>query len=155
MSKPRDTGWRSSASRLPLCQPCSGGAPFVGGLGVIRTITSMSQKCRLYSLCLRWRMTRKKHQQCRFLHLKDSMVMLHALSRGRSSSRNIQAFLSKANALLLASNVHPIWGYISTKQNPADRPSKRPVRKQLIKMLSILFGRTREERVEQRQKLGS
>ena len=29
---------------------------------------------------------RKRQMQCRFLHLTDSLVALHALSRGRSSS---------------------------------------------------------------------
>ena len=79
--------------------------------------------------CLRWRVFRKKHLKCRFLHLTDSMVTLHALSRGRSSSRKLRAVLSKINSLILASGVHPVWGYVATKQNPADRPSRRPVKK--------------------------
>ena len=77
--------------------------------------------------CLAWRIGRKKHRQCRFIHLTDSLVTLHALSRGRSSSRKLRAVLAKINALLLATDVRPIWAYIHTKQNPADRPSRRPV----------------------------
>ena len=79
--------------------------------------------------CLQWRICRKRHQRCRFLHLIDSLVALHCLSRGRSSSRKLRSVLSKINALLLAADVYPLWGYISTKQNPADRPSRRPVKK--------------------------
>ena len=79
------------------------------------------------STCLQWRICRKRQQQCRFLHLTDSLVALHALSRGRSSSRKLRSVLSKINALLLASEAHPLWGYVSTKQNPADRPSRKPV----------------------------
>ena len=78
---------------------------------------------------LQWRIGRKRHQRCKFVHLTDSLVTLHALSRGRSSSRKLRAVLSKINSLLLASGVHPVWGYVSTKQNPADRPSRRPVLK--------------------------
>ena len=83
--------------------------------------------------CLEWRVGRKRHQRCRFLHLTDSLVTLHSLTRGRSSSRKLRPVLSRINALLLATDVHPIWVYVSTKQNPADRPSRRPVVKQCLK----------------------
>lgn len=83
--------------------------------------------------CLQWRISRKRHHRCRLLHLTDSLVVLHALSRGPSSSRRLRPILSKVNALLLASDVHPVWGYVNTKQNPADRPSRRPVRKRWLK----------------------
>ena len=86
---------------------------------------------------LQWRLQKKHHHGCRFLHLTDSLVTLHSLTRGRSSSRKLRAVLSKINALLLAADVRPIWGYVSTHQNPADRPSRRPVRKQCLKSKSI------------------
>ena len=73
---------------------------------------------------LSWRLQRKKHLQCRFVHLVDSLVVLHCLSRGRSSSRKLRRVLSQINALLLCGDVHPVWAYVSTKQNPADRPSR-------------------------------
>ena len=79
--------------------------------------------------CLRWRICRKRQMHCRFVHLTDSLVALHSLSRGRSSSRKMRSVLSRINALLLATGVVPIWAYIGTKQNPADRPSRRPVLK--------------------------
>ena len=79
--------------------------------------------------CLQWRVGRKRQHHCRLLHLTDSLVTLHALTRGRSSSRKLRPVLSKINALLLAADVYPIWGYVATKQNPADRPSRRPVLK--------------------------
>lgn len=77
--------------------------------------------------CLQWRTGRKRHVNCRILHLTDSLVTLHALTRGRSSSRKLRPILSKINAILLAADLHPTWGYVGTKQNPADRPSRRPV----------------------------
>lgn len=79
--------------------------------------------------CLQWRVGRKRQHHCRLLHLTDSLVTLHALTRGRSSSRKLRPVLSKINALLLAADVYPIWGYVAPKQNPADRPSRRPVLK--------------------------
>lgn len=87
--------------------------------------------------CLQWRLGRKRQQRCRFIHLTDSLVVLHALSRGRSSSRKMRSVLSKVNALLLATDVHPLWAYVSTKQNPADRPSRKPVIKRWGKKQSI------------------
>ena len=76
---------------------------------------------------LRWRLCRRRQHSCRFIHLTDSLVCLHVLSRGRSSSRKLRSTLSKINSLLLASDAHPLWGYVATHQNPADRPSRRPV----------------------------
>ena len=78
---------------------------------------------------LQWRLERLREGRCRFVHLTDSLVTLHCLTRGRSSSRKLRGTLSKINALLLAADVRPIWAYVSTKQNPADRPSRRPVLK--------------------------
>ena len=82
---------------------------------------------------LTWRLERVRERQCRFIHLVDSLVVLHALSRGRSSSRKLRRPLSQINSLLLAADAHPIWAYVSTKQNPADRPSRRIVRKNATK----------------------
>ena len=76
---------------------------------------------------LTWRLERKRHTQCRFVHLVDSLVSLHCLTRGRSSSKKLRRVLSQINALILCADVHPVWAYVSTKQNPADRPSRRVI----------------------------
>jgi hypothetical protein len=73
---------------------------------------------------LRWRVEHRHHVNTRFIHLTDSLVCLHCLSRGRSSSRKLRRTLSRVNALVLASNSQPLWGYIHTDQNPADKPSR-------------------------------
>ena len=73
---------------------------------------------------LKWRIGHKGMRNQRFLHLTDSLVSLHALSRGRSSSRKLRSTLSRINALLLLSSSQGIWGYIHTDSNPADRPSR-------------------------------
>ena len=78
---------------------------------------------------LRWRAVKRRAVQSKFVHLVDSLVCLHSLSRGRSSSRKLRRTLSRVNALLLASGSHCVWAYVHTKDNPADRPSRRPVRK--------------------------
>lgn len=73
---------------------------------------------------LKWRLIHNRLRHSRFLHLTDSLVCLHILSRGRSSSRKLRATMSRINALLLATSTQPLWGYIHTDQNPADRPSR-------------------------------
>lgn len=73
---------------------------------------------------LRWRIEHQLHVGKRYVHLTDSLVCLHCLSRGRSSSRQLRRTLSRINALVLASNSQPVWGYIHTDQNPADKPSR-------------------------------
>ena len=74
---------------------------------------------------LKWFVQENKCFKCRVLHLTDSLVVLHTLSRGRSSSRKLRRTVMRINALLLAANIHPIWAYIHTSQNPADRPSRK------------------------------
>eukprot|EP00438_Fugacium_kawagutii_P004931 Skav200617 [mRNA] locus=scaffold2029:3408:6608:+ [translate_table: standard] len=77
----------------------------------------------------------KLHQvNLRCVHLVDSLVVLHALARGRSSSRKMRRTLMRLNALLLASGLQPTWGYVDAHQNPADRPSRRYVKKRWVKV---------------------
>lgn len=73
---------------------------------------------------LKWRVQHKQEVNGRFLHLIDSLVVLHALSRGRSSSRKLRSTLSRINALLLCSSNQALWAYVHTELNPADRPSR-------------------------------
>ena len=82
---------------------------------------------------VKWRVEQCAQMDLRFIHLIDSQVVLHALSRGRSSSRKMRRTLMRLCALVLGSGLVPIWGYIDTKQNPADRPSRRFVKKKWLK----------------------
>lgn len=116
-----------------------------------------SLELRAILTSLRWRIEHAGHLKTRFVHLTDSLVCLHALSRGRSSSRKLRRTMSRINALVLASGTHPLWGYIHTDQNPADNlpagggpsvpSSAMPKRK-------ILEGAEASERARQRQTLG-
>ena len=83
-----------------------------------------SLELRAILTALRWRVEHAGHLKTRFLHLTDSLVCLHALSRGRSSSRKLRRTMSRINALILASGTQPLWGYVHTDQNPADKPSR-------------------------------
>eukprot|EP00438_Fugacium_kawagutii_P011158 Skav227732 [mRNA] locus=scaffold3513:12968:18204:+ [translate_table: standard] len=73
---------------------------------------------------LRWRIEHQHLVGVLFLHLTDSLVCLHSLSRGRSSSRKLRRILSRINSLILVSGCHPFWGYVQSEQNPADAPSR-------------------------------
>lgn len=83
--------------------------------------------------CLRWRVEKRQVFNTKFVHLLDSMVVLNALARGRSSSRKMRRALLKTNALLLASGCQVVWAYVHTSINPADKPSRRPVKKKWVK----------------------
>ena len=82
---------------------------------------------------IRWWVSQRKAHSCRFVHLTDSLVCLHALSRGRSSSRKMRRTMAKLNSYLLVCNLHPLWAYVNTSANPADRPSRRKVKKKWVK----------------------
>lgn len=82
---------------------------------------------------IKWRVERLHQLDVRCLHLVDSLVVLHSLTRGRSSSRKMRRTLMRVNSYLLASGLHPLWGYVDTDQNPADRPSRRGVIKRFVR----------------------
>ena len=73
---------------------------------------------------LKWRIEQLEQTGLRCVHLVDSLVCLHSLSRGRSSSKKLRRTIMRVNSFLLASGLQPLWGYVDTKQNPADRPSR-------------------------------
>ena len=69
---------------------------------------------------LKWRAAQLKQQDTRFVHLVDSLVVLHCLTRGRSSSKKLRRTVMRIGSLLLATGLQPVWGYIESSQNPAD-----------------------------------
>ena len=82
---------------------------------------------------LRWRAEQLQQQDLRCVHLVDSLVVLHCLTRGRSSSKKLRRTIMRINSLLLVTGLQPLWGYVSTHQNPADRPSRWATRKRWLK----------------------
>jgi hypothetical protein len=92
-----------------------------------------SLELRAVYTTVRWWVSQAGAHSCRFIHLTDSLVCLHAVSRGRSSSRKMRRTIAKLNSYLLACNLHPTWAYVNTADNPADRPSRRKVKKRWAK----------------------
>ena len=88
-----------------------------------------SLEIRAVLTALRWRLERHKQTHLKFIHLVDSLVALHCLSRGRSSSSKLQRTILRINALLLATRSQTVWTYVHTKLNPADAPSRRPLKR--------------------------
>ena len=82
---------------------------------------------------IKHRVEQRKQSEVKCIHLVDSLVVLHALTRGRSSSRKMRRTIMRLNSYLLASGLQPCWGYVDTHQNPADRPSRRRVKKKWVK----------------------
>lgn len=77
------------------------------------------------ALCaLRWRIVKCGVNNHRLVHMLDSLVCLHSLTRGRTSSRKLRRTLAKINALLLMSKNIGVWAYVHTSENPADAPSR-------------------------------
>ena len=78
---------------------------------------------------LRWHLERNKQLHIKFVHLLDSLVSLRTLCRGRSSSKKLRRTVLRINALLLATKSQAVWAYVHTKLNPADAPSRRPLKR--------------------------
>ncbi|CAE8625209.1 unnamed protein product, partial [Polarella glacialis] len=88
---------------------------------------------RAFLTSLRWRLRKKGGIAKRFFHLLDSQVNLGILAKGRTSSRKLSPVLRQISALLLAANMLPICAYVNTHDNPADKPSRRLVKKKWVK----------------------
>ena len=82
---------------------------------------------------VKWRVEHLEQRNLRCIHLVDSLVVLHGLTRGRSSSRKLQRTPMRISSYLLVSGLQPLWGYVDTSQNPADRPSRRGVKRSWLK----------------------
>ncbi len=83
-----------------------------------------SLELRAILTTLMWRVGKKMMLRRKFVHLTDSLVCLHSLTRGRSSSVRLRRTLCRINALLLISSSQAVWAYVHTDQNPADKPSR-------------------------------
>ena len=78
-----------------------------------------SLELRAILACLRWRCEHTKEHNCRFLRLTDSLVCIHSLTRGRTSSRRLRRTLCRINSLMLAHNIAGLWGYVHIDLNPS------------------------------------
>jgi hypothetical protein len=70
-----------------------------------------------------------RDQGKRFMHrhivvLVDNTAVLGAVTKGRSSSRQLNRIYSKLAVLLAAADVKAHYLYVPSKENPADAPSR-------------------------------
>lgn len=91
---------------------------------MLQAKTQEQREMRAILTTLQWRIGHCGLVRKRFVHLTDSLVCLHALTRGRSSSKKLRRTVSRINALMLVSSCQGVWAYVHTDQNPADRPSR-------------------------------
>ena len=66
-----------------------------------------------------------RHPDSYYIHLQDSQVSLACLLKGRSSSRSINRELKRSVPAHIACGVRPFYGYVRSKRNPADDPTRR------------------------------
>ena len=60
----------------------------------------------------------------RYVHLQDSQVALASFVKGRSSSASLNRELRRSLPSYLASRIRPAFGYIQSKLNPSDDPTR-------------------------------
>ena len=73
---------------------------------------------------LRWVLRAKSRFAHRIVLLVDSKVVLGAISKGRSSSKPLNALVRRAAALCFAGGIILHCVFVSTKHNPSDWPSR-------------------------------
>lgn len=77
---------------------------------------------------LRWTVSSPSGFRCRLFSLCDSLVVVHAARKGRSSSYPLLRVLRQVAALSLACGIQLYINYIATEVNPADAPSRSTTR---------------------------
>jgi len=81
-------------------------------------------ECEAALMTLRWRARAIARHNRVFLHLLDSMVNIGALSKRRSSSRQLNKVVRAFSALELAMGARGVFGFTSSAKNPAGAPSR-------------------------------
>jgi len=79
---------------------------------------------RAIAAAIRWRLRRPDGIRSRAVHLTDSQVCQSVIVKGRTSSRRLRQVVQRINSLILASGMVLAYGYVTSKSNPADRPSR-------------------------------
>jgi len=83
-----------------------------------------SLELRAVLLAVHWLLSFPSSHSSRVFLLVDSTVACYSLWKGRSSSPRLLIVLRKISALLLASGVGLLPGWIPSEVNPADEPSR-------------------------------
>ena len=103
---------------------------------------------------IRWRVQKQQLRNKRFLHMVDSLVSLHILNKGRSSSRQLRSIVQKISALLLLSHSLVILGYVCWKLRKSSWCPQSPREKAQMGKRAIVEGLTQETRKQRRGALG-
>ncbi|CAK0897904.1 unnamed protein product, partial [Prorocentrum cordatum] len=74
---------------------------------------------------LKWFARRADRHHSRLGILIDSQVVLSVCAKGRSSLRRLNHLVQRIDAQILACNLYPFYGYVTSKMNPADAPSRQ------------------------------
>ena len=82
-------------------------------------------EARALTVGVRWALSFPESTGSRLLTFCDSLVVVHAVRKGRSSSFPLLRALRQLSALLLAGGLQLSVNYIATEVNPADGPSRR------------------------------
>jgi hypothetical protein len=72
----------------------------------------------------KWRLRTTNERSTIAFHLLDSQVAIASLAKGRSRSKRLNAVLKRINALKLVSGVSLFCGFVRSKDNPSDGPSR-------------------------------
>ena len=75
-------------------------------------------------LAIKWLTNNRASRDIRQVFLIDSMAVLGCLLKGRSSCRRLNHLCRRIFTLLTVCNIMPIWLWIPSEMNPADKPSR-------------------------------
>jgi len=85
-------------------------------------INILELRAILNYLRMRCRDTRK--HRARMLLIVDSQVVCSVVTKGRSSSQQLNAVLRRLSGLVIASDTRIAVGWCQSDQNPSDKPSR-------------------------------
>ena len=71
-----------------------------------------------------WRLREGHRCGVRAIHLVDNQATLGVLARGRSSSKLLNRQARRLGAICILGRIVPVFAYVSTTDNPADRGSR-------------------------------
>ena len=71
-----------------------------------------------------WNTTPRAHAPAKVVWALDSSALLGAVSKGRSSSFQLNRICQKIAALTVACSIRVGWLWVDSKSNPADIPSR-------------------------------
>ena len=73
---------------------------------------------------LKWVAADPRNHGQRIAFFIDSMSLLGAVAKGRSSTRRLNRICRRVAAILLVTGIRPVWVWVESEFNPADAPSR-------------------------------